>query len=109
MFREGDDDGAYVYRKSDNKLLLSATLPSDSMYVIDTLNDSGSALFTQPAETAELWHRRLGHRNYRSLAHMHRLGLLQGCRLAPADFVQAGLTPGFFLRRCTGHHTHKRQ
>lgn len=34
-------------------MLMSATLPSDSIYVIDTLTDSGSALFT-PAETAEL-------------------------------------------------------
>ena len=34
----------------------------------------------------------MGHRNYRSLVHMQRQGLLYGCCLTPADFVQAGAT-----------------
>ena len=61
-------------------------------------------MFAQPAETAELWHRRMGHRNYRSLAHMQRLGLLHGCGLTPAEFVQAGTTS---CESCIKARTHR--
>ena len=54
MFGEGETTVPTYTEKNDNIMLMSATLPSDSIYVIDTLTDSGSALFTQPAETAEL-------------------------------------------------------
>ena len=104
LFGESDDNGAYVYRKSDNKLMLSATLTNESIYMVDVSTPSGVAMFAQPAETAELWHRRMGHRSYRSLAHMQRLGLLQGCRLTPADFVQAGRTP---CEPCVQAKTHR--
>ena len=93
LFGESYDNGAYVCRKSNNKLMLSATLTNESIYMVYVSTPSRVVMFAQPAQTAELWHRRMGHREHRSLAHMHRLGLLQGCRLTPADFVQAGQTP----------------
>ena len=71
---------------------LSATLTPDSIYLVDVGAPSGVALFAQPAETAELWYRRMDHRNNSSLAHMRRLGLLHGCHLKPPDFVQTGTT-----------------
>ena len=104
LFGEHEDAGAYVYRKSDNKLMLTATLTSESIYVVDVSTPIAVALFAQPKETAELWHRRMGHRSYRSLAHMQRLGLLQGCQLTPAEFVQASLTP---CETCIQAKTHK--
>ena len=73
--------------------MLSATLIAQSSYVIDVSTPSGVAMFVQPAETAKLWHRCMGHSSYRLLAQTHRFGLLQGCRLTHADVVQAGLTP----------------
>ena len=54
--------------------------------------------------TVELWHRRMGHRNYRSLAYLQRLGLLHGCRLTPVDFVLTGLTP---CEACIDAKTHR--
>ena len=49
--------------------MLPATLTSESMYVIDLSTPSRVAMFTQPDESAELWHRRMGHHSYRSSAH----------------------------------------
>ena len=46
----------------------------------------------------------MGHRKYRSLAYMQRLGLLQGCRVTPAEFVQAGQAP---CEACIRAKTHR--
>jgi hypothetical protein len=40
-------------------------------------------------ELAVYWHRRLGHLGYDTLAKLSRAGMLEGCSLAPASFVQA--------------------
>ena len=80
-------------------LLALLTNNSDSIYMVDVSTPSGNAMLAQPAETAEL-----GHRSCRSLAHMHRFGLLQGCCLTPADFVQAGRTP---CELCVQAKTHR--
>jgi hypothetical protein len=35
------------------------------------------------------WHRRLGHLGYSTMADLRRSGLLQGCAVTPAEFIQA--------------------
>jgi hypothetical protein len=35
------------------------------------------------------WHRRLGHLGYSTLADLRRSGLLHGCAVTPAVFIQA--------------------
>ena len=65
-------------RKRDGKLVLPAVPTSESMYVVDAstsqqLRCSHSLLKLQSCVN------RMGHSRYRLLAHLHRLGVLQGC------------------------------
>ena len=49
--------------------------------------------FQSRARTAELWHGRFEHFNYAALANMQRLGLIPGCTVTPAQFMQAAREP----------------
>jgi hypothetical protein len=52
-------------------------------------------------ELAVDWHRRLGHLGYDMLAKLSRAGMLEGCSLTPASFVQASHPCVHFRRfRC---------
>ena len=71
----------------------------NSLFVLDVVtNDSisnvrVSALLAGQLQSASLWHRRFAHLNYAALANMQRLGLIPGCTVTPAQFMQAARDP----------------
>ncbi|GJQ75230.1 hypothetical protein Trydic_g9830 [Trypoxylus dichotomus] len=76
-------DDASVLDKDSNVKLVTDRI-GDLYYAREYKKDS-SAFATNQSNNLELWHRRLGHLNYRDLVEGIRKGVIQGIKLKPTD------------------------
>lgn len=78
-----------VVLRHAGRVIFTASLHG-GMYLLDTPHHACAAMADEQAmAVAEQWHRRLGHKGFASLADLVRLGLLDGCDVTPAQFLQA--------------------
>lgn len=76
--------------REDGSALCSGSLRGCGLYTLDMGHHACTAhANTSALELAQLWHRRLGHVAFGTLAEMARKGLLGECRVTPAEFLQA--------------------
>ena len=95
------EDGLGAYIEHSNKLVCTATFVNELYWLEELYLPTHTAavadvhalptLNTENKRTVEavMWHRRLGHLGYETLARMCTLNLLPGCTLKAADFLQA--------------------
>ena len=73
----------------EGRVLLQATLRG-GIYWLDAAHHVCAAhAEAQAHELAWLWHRRLGHVGFDTLAGMARKGMITGCNVTPEEFMQA--------------------
>ena len=76
--------------RDDGSTLCTGALRGCGMYTLDMGHHACAAhANTNALELAQLWHRRLGHVAFGTLADMARKGFLGDCEVTPAEFLQA--------------------
>jgi hypothetical protein len=79
--------------KKDGKVKLEATAHGNDLYCFEARYNLGAvalaARATSKWETAELWHRRLGHLGYDNLAKLASTGMVQGIGVPVKDILAA--------------------
>jgi hypothetical protein len=82
-----DQHGCKVYYGPD---LLVTAKEQDGLYIIDSkVAKPARAMYAQPKETAQEWHRRFGHLGYENLAKMVKGDMAKGINLSAEDFLEA--------------------
>jgi transposase InsO family protein len=93
LFRSNGRKVVFTY---NDRTIMTAT-QSNNLFVLDVTTDvlgvRVQAYIAGQPQTAQLWHKRFGHLGYASLANMQRLGLIPGCTITPAQFMQAAKEP----------------
>jgi len=68
------------------RTVASVSYGPDGLCKLASSQRSEAALLSQPAETAELWHRRFGHLGFESMAQLVRGDMVSGINVSAADF-----------------------
>jgi hypothetical protein len=85
-FRPGPG-GACVVLQRDGHTIFTAS-EHGGLFYLDT-QFLAAAAATGGVQIAVLWHQRLGHLGFSTLADLARSGLIQGCTVTASEFMQA--------------------
>ena len=90
LFTPESDGSRLFITQKDGSTVLTGALRGCGMYTLQMGHHACAAHADSNAlELAQLWHRRLGHAAFGTLAAMARKGLLGACSVTPAEFLQA--------------------
>ena len=94
LFRSNGKKVVFTY---NSRTILTAS-QLGNLFVLDSVTADVQGVRVQAyvagqPQSAQLWHKRFGHLGYASLANMQRLGLIPGCTITPAQFMQAAMEP----------------
>lgn len=84
-----DEDGCKVYYGQD--LLVTAT-ERNGLYIIESKTArprAAAAMYAQPKETPQEWHRRFAHLGYDNLAKLVKGNMVKGINISAEEFLEA--------------------
>jgi hypothetical protein len=86
-----DEDGCKVYYGPD---LLVTAKERNGLYITESRAarpavPTTAAMFAQPKETPQEWHRRFGHLGYDNLAKLVKTNMVKGINVSAEDFLEA--------------------
>jgi hypothetical protein len=86
-----DEDGCKVYYGPD---LLVTAKERNGLYITENRAarpavPTTAAMFAQPKETPQEWHRRFGHLGYDNLAKLVKTNMVKGINVSAEDFLEA--------------------